>query len=64
MADDVEVRFTADLININERERDIIIAWAEQIIQVYGMDNEEQYLRGRFIEWKEQRERQARRNPR
>jgi len=60
MSDEIP-RFYADLININERERDIIIGWAEAIIDEWGgLPDEQKVLFKRFTDWRDQRERDKR----
>jgi len=46
------IRLTSDLININPQEREIIIDWAEAILDEWGMSENHKALLKRFTDWK------------
>lgn len=49
------IRYTTDLININERERDIIINWAQAAREEDWVPGSDTLLK-RFTDWKEAEE--------
>lgn len=60
---DEPTRYTTDLFNINEAERDMIIQWAETCQDSYhNFSVEENLLYGRFVQWKEDRDAARARN--
>lgn len=52
-----EIRYTSDLFNINEAERDLIIEWGDYTsVCADEWTNADKALLARFTKWKEDRD--------
>lgn len=49
---DEMAKILPNLLNLSEREREIIIDWGEAVLDEWGMSEEQKALLKRFIDWK------------